>query len=614
MRRALLSLLAFVALGAHAAGVVNPPFIAWNRTAAEIAAGVNPPSANLYPPGHILRYIPRAEHAAILAGTSTYDASTNAQNWLNSLRAGDTATIIGTVRAQGLQLDTSDITFDGGGWIRPLTNTASSILTIGDDSPDVLVRRIRGQLKLGDITDNYTSWTNVNCLTIVRATELALDLDVTACAVGLELAPTESAVAYNEYTLGLVYNNQIGIRFNPSGTGYTNANTFLKGRFSAGNALVGTTLRGIQATAAGGGGGAPDDNVFYSPTFESAGVSIEISEGDLFRVHSARLEPNTSGTFADEFITLGTNSTRNHIDFDYNNDLFSAGRVKAHGAGTRVDDYNFTIAGDLRKWFYPGAVVQLTVSGVVRNATVRTSTFGATTSVFLYQPVVTVSPTACNTARITNLGTGNRLALDKIADATLGFDVSAYAEDRRYHNFGSTAFTMRSLGTDAPAITLARNAANTDVVLRTVDSTGTTGTILADGTSTLTPTFGQFTMTLTGCTANPTATAEYYITGNGTKALVTLMIPSMSCTSNATTATLTGLPAAIQPTAQGGIQTCAPLRNNSASVHGDLQLQIGSPTLITLGVTCASHGSAFTAAGTKGTDGGGPIVITYPLN
>jgi hypothetical protein len=54
---------------------------------------------------------------------------------------------------------------------------------------------------------------------------------------------------------------------------------------------------------------------------------------------------------------------------------------------------------------------------------------------------------------------------------------------------------------------------------------------------------GTFTATYTGFTANPTGTATWMRNGQ----LVTLCLPNASATSNATTFTMTGLPAAIQP-------------------------------------------------------------------
>lgn len=81
-------------------------------------------------------------------------------------------------------------------------------------------------------------------------------------------------------------------------------------------------------------------------------------------------------------------------------------------------------------------------------------------------------------------------------------------------------------------------------------------------TSTNSGTSGSFTITGNGFTVNPTATATWYLNNN----VVTLSIPyaSMSGTSNATTFTLTGLPANLKPTT---IKTYIPViaSNNSGA-------------------------------------------------
>lgn len=76
---------------------------------------------------------------------------------------------------------------------------------------------------------------------------------------------------------------------------------------------------------------------------------------------------------------------------------------------------------------------------------------------------------------------------------------------------------------------------------------GVPAAVVYDGTqyNLLNPamTRGTFTASLTGCTTVPTVTAAYSKMNN----TVVLVIPAMTATSNATTMTITGLPAAIQP-------------------------------------------------------------------
>jgi hypothetical protein len=61
-------------------------------------------------------------------------------------------------------------------------------------------------------------------------------------------------------------------------------------------------------------------------------------------------------------------------------------------------------------------------------------------------------------------------------------------------------------------------------------------------------TTGSFTMTTTGCSPNTSVTVVWSLLSGVN--MVTMFIPAISCTSNANTFTLTGLPSAIQPTHQ----------------------------------------------------------------
>jgi hypothetical protein len=86
---------------------------------------------------------------------------------------------------------------------------------------------------------------------------------------------------------------------------------------------------------------------------------------------------------------------------------------------------------------------------------------------------------------------------------------------------------------------------------------------------------GTFTVTATGFTASITGTARWVKNGKA----ITLFIPTLTGTSNATTMTLTGLPASIQPTqtffeekrmTDNGIDVTGVMRFNNASGTVDL--------------------------------------------
>ena len=102
---------------------------------------------------------------------------------------------------------------------------------------------------------------------------------------------------------------------------------------------------------------------------------------------------------------------------------------------------------------------------------------------------------------------------------------------------------------------------------------------------------GSYTTTATGFTTSPTGTVFYAITGS----TITLNIPAFAATSNATTFTLTGLPASLYPTrAQNLLFRTA---DNSASSFSIALGIIGIGGNITLYKDLSA--GAFTASGTK---------------
>ena len=102
--------------------------------------------------------------------------------------------------------------------------------------------------------------------------------------------------------------------------------------------------------------------------------------------------------------------------------------------------------------------------------------------------------------------------------------------------------------------------------------------------------YKQATLTATGMTTSPTGTLNYTIDGNK----VTAYLPVISGTSNATTFTLTGLPAEITPASNKDF-ICG-TQDNGGSIVAALG-RAGSNSVITLWVNVS--GNAFTASGTK---------------
>lgn len=160
-----------------------------------------------------------------------------------------------------------------------------------------------------------------------------------------------------------------------------------------------------------------------------------------------------------------------------------------------------------------------------------------------------------------------------------------------------------SSGGKIPLKLVSTNAAG--VVIDTCRTLG--GTIDPDALATVvinsvTGAGASYTGTLTGGTTSPTATVYYRKLWD----VVTVDVPAFTATSNATTKTITGMPAQIRPaTAKRGLYIASD--NGGASVAGLFEL--GTNGVLTLYATVA--GGAWTASGTFLSD---KFQFTYTMN
>lgn len=126
---------------------------------------------------------------------------------------------------------------------------------------------------------------------------------------------------------------------------------------------------------------------------------------------------------------------------------------------------------------------------------------------------------------------------------------------------------------------------------------------------------GTFTGTLTGMTAGTTGTVNYRRVG-GTVTLFLTGSGTITGTSNATSMTMTGIPASLRPNTTLTIP-CGQLENNASSpLFGSGQVDNTGTITFALATVSGSNllinSGAFTASGTKGLYGG--WTFTYPLS
>lgn len=116
---------------------------------------------------------------------------------------------------------------------------------------------------------------------------------------------------------------------------------------------------------------------------------------------------------------------------------------------------------------------------------------------------------------------------------------------------------------------------------------------------------GTAVLTMTGVSGSVTGTASWARVGK----LASLFVPAINGTSNATTMTLTGVPAAIQPATSSCVLALPGMQNNGANSNNvDCVIAPGTGLIL---FRLASSSTGFTPTGAKGTGSG--FAVSYPL-
>ena len=121
------------------------------------------------------------------------------------------------------------------------------------------------------------------------------------------------------------------------------------------------------------------------------------------------------------------------------------------------------------------------------------------------------------------------------------------------------------------------------------------------------PVSGTFTGTLTGCTTSPTDTCVYAISGN----LCTLFVAAVTGTSNTTAMTITGLPAACQPTRTQLLMPPLDSCENGGAVVGTISMEVTASSG-TLTFLLSNNSAGFGNTLVKGVATG--FTVSYLLN
>lgn len=189
-------------------------------------------------------------------------------------------------------------------------------------------------------------------------------------------------------------------------------------------------------------------------------------------------------------------------------------------------------------------------------------------------------------------------------------DESDAAADKRLWDFDVNGAVLKirtrtdADGTGKDVLTVTRGA-TTAIASIDIGNATDLPTITFNGVAPAAATSGSFTGTLTGCTTSPTATFNW----NKIGAMVIIdCIGGLAAVSNATTMTVTGLPAALEPARTQMIYT--KLEDNAAGVLGAVYMTSGS-TVMSFGLGASGNQAGFTNVNAKGILTG--FSITYAL-
>lgn len=366
------------------------------------------------------------------------------------------------------------------------SSASASIIKIGDK--DNLVRQLRGNLRLGTTSGNFTAFgaAVIKGLEVVNLQNSHLLVEACGLTYGLALHPaaaTGSArVANCRFFLDRIDGNQFGVHIDPKDANcWVNENTFDGGQFtqSLGSLSDSDALSAVQIQITNGNGNVPNNNLFFHPSFEGK-AKLYDDNGVNNHVIDARVEPNSNASIT-KIIEYRSASRRCSFQAGYTTSaLINAALSMEHtGTITHVDESIFTIDSDVRAWCYPGAVIQVTVTGnVAHTVTVARSTFaGGTTTIQVAQPIFSASTAEAigmRTAKIADSGRGNSVTLP---NTPISGGVTSDAQMERHYEkmiaLMRSALTIQGIAANYPALTLLASASSAaDPVLRVMSTTG----------------------------------------------------------------------------------------------------------------------------------------------
>lgn len=355
-------------------------------------------------------------------------------------------------------------------------------------------------------------------------------------------------------------------------------------------------------------------------TFSSTGLALSrASDGNLFVIQrtGGTNNPVLTASVTDSGGNVTLNVTGTTASFTFQTGSSTALSIdNAQGVtATRLSVTSSTVPAN---GIYLSAANQL---GFSSNTTARGSISSG--GVWTLVAATTANATTLNVSGTSNPGTGALYVISGTGSAASGIDLLVGRNGSTANAAGQGANLQLADTTNTNATYLQNSGGQFEIwqakggpsfkqlMVAKGSVTGSVAAALsfygetAAGQVDLTPDTGTFTFTLTGFTANPTATATWSRVGK----LVTINLALASATSNATTMTLTGVPAAIQPSTVDQVATISSAEDSGANTVAAVAITHASGTwTLYKGV----YGGAWTGSGTKGL--AGAATFSYILN
>lgn len=384
------------------------------------------------------------------------------------------------------------------------------------------------------------------------------------------------------------------MNLNPTSTIITGTFSVTGGRstFSPSTQLTGTTQYGVVVTPTFTSAATVGGNALYSSASTVAGSYTQTSTRGFYVDDAIK---GAGSTITNLFgIQVADQTQGSTLNVAYSGVVTSgSGKWNVYMSGSASNAF----AGNVRigSTVAPTATLDVTGSIATTGGVASTNTNTVALSADSTQIQIGVRNSSTGTAAQTRVDWGNNASA---AAFTIGLYGGNHATKPSYAEILNQANAPLILGANGNAI-VTLSGAGVTTIAGLVDISGaaagqikfpSTQDASADANTLDDYREGAFTATATGMTTSPTGSVKYVKIGNS----ISMYIPTISGTSNATTFTLTGMPAILFPLAERPFFVLT-IDNGGSATTAEATITTGGLITLYKDVTSA----AFTNSGTK---------------